>query len=187
MREMTKRSRRFFLAVAIVITLGMLVSISVRYVQIADFRKAAAWHKTHGDILLIDGHRLRLPQDWWQQGAGQDGMPRVFKASDSISKASQTVIDFSPKGPKEWKRGGEEVRQTLEFLVAHQGRYGDETLKTSLLVVTAASTRMYCLRKLIAEDELGLRCDVVDGVFVISSAGPPDTEKEVLSILSTFD
>ena len=133
------------------------------------------------------GHKLELPENWGEEDVRTNGMPRVMNATREIFHTSRSVIDFDEKGIKERKRSGQEIRQTLEAIVAHSSKNGDELPRESLVEVTAVSTRIYCLKTLWSKEELGLRCNAVDGTIVIKSAGPPDTEGQVLAILSSFD
>jgi hypothetical protein len=55
-------------AAALVVTL-----LVVEYAKDSDFRKAAEWHKVHGNLILVDGHKLSLPQDWWEKYPPADG------------------------------------------------------------------------------------------------------------------
>ena len=184
---MPTRNRMSVIGASIVFAIGLIAAALVIHARSTDFIKAAAWHKAHGDALSVDGHKLNLPQDWYSEGMGAHGMPRLFKASNSITKVSQSVIDFNQKGPQESHRSGEEIRQALELMVAHDKLRTNEMPKTSLVTVTAVSTKMYCIKTLLAKEELGLRCNVVNSPLVINSAGPPETEHEILSILSSFN
>jgi hypothetical protein len=58
---MTQRALVFFVLVTGVFAMAMGAFLLVEYAKSSDLRKAAEWHKVHGDVIIVDGHRLRLP------------------------------------------------------------------------------------------------------------------------------
>lgn len=171
----------FACAAALVMTL-----LTVDYAKSSELRKAAEWHRVHGNVIIVDGHRISLPQDWWEKDEHEGGKHVIVKASVSLTKMSSTGIILDRKGVEESKRSEEEIRKTLESFVDSDKR-GNGVTQSSLVVVRAAATNIYCLKTLLGGKEIELRCDVVDAPIVIKSIGPPDTEKEIEAILSTFE
>jgi hypothetical protein len=64
---------------------------------------------------------------------------------------------------------------------------GKQAPTSSLVVVVAVSTKVYCREAMIVEPMVELRCDVVGAPALITSIGLPKTEKEIEGIISTFE
>lgn len=184
---MSKSVRRLVMICCGLIAVLIIVSIVINYDRNSEFRTATAWHKAHGNAFHIDGHKLSLPENWWEKGAGEGGKSFAVKASRDLTHISQSGITVDQKGPEEGKRSEEEIRKTLESFVDNDKKKGNSLTESSLIVVNAVSTKMYCLRTLLERKDVELRCDVIGAPIVIKSIGPPETEKEIESILSTFD
>lgn len=184
---MSKSARHFVIlscALAAALITGLLL---ISYARNSEFRTAAAWHKAHGNIFLVDGHKLILPQDWWEKGEGEDGKSFAVKASRDLTHLSQSAITVDRKGVEESKRSEEEIRNSLESFVNTDKKTGNDVAQSSLVAIRATSTNMYCLKTLLEGKDVELRCDVVGAPIVIKSIGPPESEKEIESILSTFN
>ena len=184
---MSKPVQRFLLWACIFAAGLIIVLLFVNYSRNREFRAAGAWHTAHGNFFLFDGHRINLPQDWWERSEDVDGKHFAVKASRDLAHTSQCAITVDRKGVEETKRSDAEIRKTLESIVRKEKEGGAEVTQSRLVVVSASSTNMYCLRTLLERKELELRCDVVRTPIVITAIGPPESEKEIESILSTFD
>jgi len=184
---MPKPARRLVVWICVLTAAMIIVFLLVNYARNSEFRTAAEWHKAHGNIFLVDGHKLNLPQDWWEKGEGEDGKFFAVKASRDLTHVSQSAITVGQKGVEESKRSEEEIRNALESFVDNDKKKGNDVNQSSLVVVRAVSINMYCLKTLLEGKNLELRCNVVGATIVIKSIGPPETEKEIESILSTFD
>jgi hypothetical protein len=163
----------------------VLVSLMLEVAKRSDFRKAARWHKAHGDVLHFDGHELSLPQNWWEKDSPTDNKRVLVKASRSLLKIWQTGMVLEQKGPNESKANEADVRKSLEMLIRvdNQGR---QAPISSLVVLSTASTRIYCKRAIIVEPMIELRCNVIGEPTLITSVGTPDSVEEIEGIISTF-
>lgn len=168
-------------AAALVVTL-----LAVEYAKGVDFRKAAEWHRIHGNVILVDGHKLSLPQDWWEKYPLAGGKRVVVKASRSLLKTWQTGIIVDRKGASESTLNEDEIRKHLEMFIKVENQ-GKQAPMSSLVVVRAVSTNIYCRKAMIVEPVVELRCDVAGAPTLITSVGLADTEKEVEGIISTFE
>lgn len=184
---MSKLARRLVLWMCTVTVAVVIVVLGIDYARNGEFRTAAGWHKTHGDIFLVDGHKLNLPQDWWVKSGGEAGKSFAVKASRDLTHISKSAITIDLKGVEESKRSEEEIRKSLESFVNNDKKTGSNVTQSSLVFVSAVSTDMYCLKTFLEGQDLELRCDVVGTPIVIKSIGPPESEKEIESILSTFN
>jgi hypothetical protein len=184
---MSKSARRFVILICVLAAALITVLFFINYARNSEFRTAAAWHKAHGNVFLVDGHKLVLPQDWWEKGEGQDGKLFAVKASKDLTHLSQSAITVDRKGVEESKKSEEEIRKSLESFVNNDKETGNDVTQSSLVIVSAVSTNMYCLKTLLERKDLELRCDVVGTPIVIKSIGPPESEKEIESVLSTFN
>jgi hypothetical protein len=90
------------------------------------------------------------------------------------------------KGPNERQMDEDGSRKHLEMFIEIENQ-GKRTPISSLVVVRAVSTKIYCKKSMIAEPIVELRCDVVGAPTLITSAGLPNTEKDVEGIISTFE
>jgi len=170
-----------------IVTASLITALLfVSYVRNSEFRAAAAWHKAHGNVVFVDGHKLDLPQDWWEKSNGEGRKFLVVKASRDLTHLSQSGITVDQKGVEESRGSGKEIRKTLELFV-DSDKKGNDAAQTSVVVVKAISTNMYCLRASLGRKDVELRCNVVGAPIVIQSIGPPETEKEIETILSTFN
>lgn len=173
-------------------TLGCVVAalvvtlLWVEYAKRSDFRKAADWHKVHGNVILVDGHKLSLPQDWWEKDPPADGKQVIVKASRSLLKTWQSGIIVDRKGPNEIKADEDAVRKTLGMMIETDNR-GKQTPTSSLVVVKAVSTKIYCKKTVIVDPIVEYRCDVIGSPTLITSVGLPNTDKEIEGIISTFE
>ncbi|MDR3727009.1 MAG: hypothetical protein P4K86_08215 [Terracidiphilus sp.] len=158
----------------------------VEYAKGSDFRKAAQWHKVHGSMIVVDGHKLSLPQDWWGRDPSTDGKQVVVKASRSLLKTWQSGIIVGRKGPNEIEADEAGIRKTLEIMIGIENQ-GKQTPRSSLVVVNAVSTKIYCKRTMIVEPMVELRCDVIGAPTLFTSVGLPNTEEEIEGIISTYD
>lgn len=183
---MSKPVQRLVLWICTFTVALIIVVLVINYARNSEFRTAAAWHKTHGDIFLVDGHKLNLPQNWWVKSGGDGGKPFAVKASRDLTQISQSAITVDQKGAEESKRSEEEIHKSLESFVDSDKR-GNDVTHTSVVVLKAVSTNMYCLKTLLGGKDVELRCDVVGAPIVIKSIGPPETETEIEAILSTFN
>ena len=183
---MAKQARILILAVIGCLVASVSIFLSVDYAKNSDFRKAAEWHKIHGNVILVEGHKLNVPEGWWEENEIGNGKYAITKASRSLSKIYSSGIIFDRKGPNESKAGEAQIRKTLESFVESEKK-GTPGPVSSLIVVRAKSTNIYCLQSSVLDRSVVLRCNVVGTPIVISSVGPPSTEKEIESILSTFE
>lgn len=165
----------------------VVILLLIEYTRSSEFRTAAAWHRANGNIFFVDGHKITLPQDWWEKDERDGGRSLAVKASRDLTHISQSGITVHQKGVEESKRNEEEIRKTLESIVQNDRKNGNNLTHSSLVVVRATSTNMYCLKTFLARKELELRCNVIGAPIVLASFGPPETEHEIESILSTFD
>jgi hypothetical protein len=78
------------------------------------------------------------------------------------------------------------IRKHLEMFISSENQ-GKQTALSSLVVVRAVSTNIYCKKAIILEPEVELRCDVIGAPILFTSVGLPNTEKEIEAIISTFD
>jgi hypothetical protein len=164
-----------------------LVSLLVvQYTRRSDFRKATQWHRVHGDLILVDGHKLSLPQDWWEEDSPEAGRHVIVKASRSLTKTWQTGISFVRKGPSEAEADEDRIRKNLERFIEVENK-GNPRHTSSLVVLNGVSTRIYCKKTIVVEPLFELRCDVVGAPTLIRSVGLPNTLKDVEGIISTFD
>jgi hypothetical protein len=164
----------------------VVLILSIQYARGSDFRKAAEWHKVHGDVILLDGHKLHLPQDWWERDPPTDEKRVVVKASKSLLEMRQTGIVVGRKGPNEMKADENGIRKSLEVMIEVEN-HGKQTPISSLVVLKAVSTKIYCKRATIVEPMVELRCDVVGAPTLITSVGLPNTEKDIEGIVATFE
>jgi len=183
---MLKPIRRLVAWICGVAAALIIAFLFINYAKDSEFRTAAAWHKTHGNVFLFDGHKLELPQDWWEKRNGEGGKFLAVKASRDLTHRSQSGITVDHKGVEESKRSEGEIPEMLESFVDSDKKGNDPTY-TSVVVVKAVSTNIYCLKTLLSRKDVELRCDVVGAPIVIKSIGPPETEKEIKTILSTFN
>ncbi len=183
---MSKPARYLSLWICVFVAALIIVFLLVDYARNSEFRTADAWHKAHGNIVLVGGHKLSLLQDWWEKSEDDGGKFLVVKASSDLTHISQSGITVDRKGVEESKRSEDEIRKTLESFV-DSDKKGNDLTQSSLVVVKAVSTNMYCLKTLLGGKDIELRCDVVGVPIIIKSIGPPETEKEIERILSTFD
>ncbi len=183
---LSKRLRYWGLWSLICAAVLILCFWGVLYTENREFRQAAEWHKAHGNMILIDGHKLNLPQDWWEESEDEIGKYVVAKASRNLIGTSSTGIVIERKGLEESKASENEIRKTLESFVENENR-GNHAPIASMVAVQAVSTNIYCMRTLIDGENIKLRCDVVGTPIVISSVGPLGTEKEIEAIISTFE
>ena len=163
-----------------------MIFLFANYAETREFRQATEWHKIHGNVMFVDGHKLSLPQIWWEEDEHADGKYIAIRASKSLTKPDSNGIIFSPKGPEESKANEDDIRNNLESFVEKEkmSNYGPIP---SLIVVKAVSTNIYCMRTTILEQSVELRCHTADVPFVITSEGPLNAEKEIETILSTFE
>lgn len=182
--ELLKRQGiRWTFAFAAIAT--MLVLLMLEVAKRSDFRKAAQWHRAHGEVLHFDGHELSLPQDWWERDYPTDRKRVLVKASRSLLKTWQTGIVLDHKGPNEINANEAEIRKTLEMMIRvdNQGR---QAPISSIVVLSSASTRIYRKKAMIVEPMIELRCDVIGASTLITSVGTPDSVEEIEGIISTF-
>jgi hypothetical protein len=163
----------------------MLVLLILEVAKRSDFRKAAQWHKAHGDVLHFDGHELSLPRDWWERDYPTDGKRVLVKASRSLLKIWQTGIVIDQRGPNEINANEADIRKTLERMIRADNQ-GRQAPISSLVVLSSASTRIYCKKAMIVEPMIELRCDVIGTPTLITSVGTPDSVEDIEGILSTF-
>ena len=165
----------------------MVVALLIaEYAKRSDFREASEGHKVHGNVILVDGHKLTLPQDWWERDPPTDGKHVVVKAFRSLLKTWQTGIIVDRKGANESKSDEDEIRGHLEMFIKAENQ-GKQVPLSSLVVVRAVSTNIYCKRAVVVEPMVELRCDVAGAPTLITSVGLANTEKEVEEIISTFE
>ena len=165
----------------------VVVVLCVDYNRNSEFRAAAAWHKIHGNTILVDGHKLSLPQDWWGKDEQEGGKYLFVMASRDLTHVSQSGIIIDRKGIEESKASEDEIRKTLESFVQSDKKAGNNIIVSSLVVIKAVSTNIYCLRRSLDGKNIELRCDVAGAPIAILSIGPPSTVKEIEAIISTFD
>jgi len=183
---MSKRVRSWALWVFVCAGAALVALLFIEYAERSDFRKAAEWHKMHGNLALVDGHKLSLPEDWWEKDE-PEGEKRIFiKASRSLTKVSSTGIVLDRRGLEESKAGEGQIIKNMESFMENEKK-GNHGPISTMIVVRAVSTNIYCTQTLIIEQDVKLRCEVVGAPILLSSVGPPSTEKEVESILSTFE
>lgn len=101
-------------------------------------------------------------------------------------KTWQAGIIVDQKGPEESHADEDRIRKTIDLLIESENR-GSQHPISSMVILRAVSTNIYCKKTLIAGQNVELRCDVVGAPIVIKSICPPGTEKEIERILSTFD
>jgi len=164
----------------------VVILLFVEHAKSSDFRKAAEWHKVHGNVIVVDGHKLTLPQDWWEKDPPEGGNRVVVKATRSLLKAWQARIILGRKGPNEAEEDEDGIRKHLEMFIEIENK-GKQTPISSLVVVNAASTKIYCKKAVIVEPMVELRCDVVGAPTLITSVGLPNTVEGVERIISTFE
>jgi hypothetical protein len=174
------------LALASVAAALVVILLTVEHAKNSDFRKAAEWHKVHGDVIAVDGHKLTLPKDWWEKDPQGGGQRVVLKATRSLLKTWQTGIILARKGPNEAEEDEDGIRKHLETFIEIENK-GKQTPISSLVVLNAASTRIYCKNAVIVEPMVELRCDVVGAPTLITSIGLPNTVEDVERIISTFE
>lgn len=136
----------------------VVVFLLIEFARGSDYRKATEWHRVRGNVIQVNGHKLSLPQDWWERDSSAGGKRLFVKASRSLLKTWQTGIIIDRKGPNEIKADEATTRKTLEMMI-RVGNQGKQTPISSLVVVKAASTKIYCLKSIIVEPMIELRCD----------------------------
>lgn len=183
---MPNRKRIVFFSACVLIAVLICLFVIADYVRNREFRLAREWHRAHGSKFSFVGRSLTLPQDWWEKGTEDGGMPSAAKASNNLTDVGSTGITFDRKGAEEGKRSEGETRALLEsFVASSQG--GGGYPKTSLVVVKALSSNLYCLKTELGVEEVEMRCNAAGSPIVIKSVATPKTEKEVESILTTFE
>jgi hypothetical protein len=137
-------------------------------------------------VLPVYGHKLNLPQDWWERGEEQNGKYVIVKASRSLLGPSSTGIVIEQKGLEENKADENGIRRTLESFIENENRVNPAS-SASMVTLRSVSANIYCMKTLIEAGNIKLRCDVVGYPIIISSISPSGSEKEIEGIISTFE
>ena len=175
---LSKRARYWLLG-GFVCAFGLTAAaFNIGYIENAEFREAARWHKVHSSQLALNGHEILLPQNWWERDVYQNEMYVLAKATKGIFNVQRTVIIIDLRSLKD----DANENRTINFI---QGE-ADHDPNSSMIMVKTASTHMDCLLTRIVQGNVQLECFLIGTPIVISSVGPVETEKEVESVLSTF-
>ena len=189
-KNIWKGGRRTLLAIVIFFIAAWFIA---DFTEIFSYPQAILWHCSHGNYIYIDGHRMKLPLVWWNDGDQYSHSPTFRRARLTAGVPPMISINYLQPGMRitSTEELVERHKRAVEFLNARHSAAN----QSSLFTITTHWLPLQCENMPMVLESNGTSyvldvrftmCDAPGLDSSISYSGPSSAYKEAESILSSL-
>ena len=173
-----------------VVTLSSLLITAAAYIAITDMlkgeaRTADAWHREHGNAMKFGDHQIILPENWYEE-SHTESRAVAARVTTGPLKGQHDLLIMERKSNGEAMLTDSQLRAWMEKRASLQRKYGVGFKSSSTLEIDGKA-KMYCVRTVLMEDNIEIRCNVVDEPIAVTWLGAPKREAEGRAIVSSYE